>query len=176
MSSGVGDPERVASLRAMAHPLRLRMLSMLTGTAMSAAELARELDLTHANASYHLRQMLDAGLVVLAEEESVRGGKAKRYRYDVDAPGATAQGAEDAAAYYQAIAGELVRRSVLRRDGVRSTSSDAELWVAPEAWDDTVQRVADAVSDLHRAARPPHEDGTVHVSVTTALFRMEDDR
>lgn len=176
MSSGVGDPGRVASLRAMAHPLRLRMLSMLTGTAMSAAEVARELDLTHANASYHLRQMLDAGLIVLAEEESVRGGKAKRYRYDVDAPGATAENDEDAAAYYQAIAGELVRRAAVRRASTRGTSSDAELWVAPDAWDDAAKRVADAVSDLHRAARPPHADGTVHVSITTALFQMEDDR
>ena len=82
MSSGVSDPGRVAALRAMAHPLRLRMLAMLTGTAMSAADVARELDLTHANASYHLRQMRDAGLLVVAEEESVRGGRAKRYRYD----------------------------------------------------------------------------------------------
>ena len=47
--------EEVASLRAVAHPVRLRILSLLTGTELSAAEVARELDLTHANASYHLR-------------------------------------------------------------------------------------------------------------------------
>ena len=40
------------ALRATAHPVRLQILSLLTGAEMSAAEVARELDLTHANASY----------------------------------------------------------------------------------------------------------------------------
>ncbi|MGI8954187.1 MAG: helix-turn-helix domain-containing protein, partial [Nocardioidaceae bacterium] len=38
----------VATLRAPAHPVRLQMLSLLTGAAMSAAELARELHITQA--------------------------------------------------------------------------------------------------------------------------------
>src|SRR6188472_798006 len=70
-----------AGLRALAHPVRLRILSLLTGAAMTAADLARELDLTHANASYHLRQLVAAGAVELAGEERIRGGVAKRYRY-----------------------------------------------------------------------------------------------
>lgn len=75
----------VSRLRARAHPVRLQMLSLLTGSAMSAAELARELGLTQANASYHLRMLVRAGLVTPAGQERVRGGTAKRYRYDVDA-------------------------------------------------------------------------------------------
>ena len=173
MSSGVDGASSVPSLRAMAHPLRLRMLSLLTGAPMSAAELARELGLTHANASYHLRRMHAARLIVLAEEESVRGGKAKRYRYDVDAPVA-AGGPESATLYYQAAASELVRRSASRRQpATRSASSDAELWVPEEDWVTAVGAVADAIMALHRAARPPREEGTLHVSVTTALFEME---
>jgi predicted ArsR family transcriptional regulator len=62
---------------------------------MSAAEVARELGLTHANASYHLRQLLAAGQLVQAGEETIRGGRAKRYRYDVDAPGARAETVSD---------------------------------------------------------------------------------
>ncbi|HYG92184.1 MAG TPA: helix-turn-helix domain-containing protein, partial [Nocardioides sp.] len=73
--------DQIASLRAAAHPLRLRMLSLLTGSAMSAAEVARELDITHANASYHLRVLRDAGEVVVDGEERIRGGMAKRYRH-----------------------------------------------------------------------------------------------
>jgi DNA-binding transcriptional ArsR family regulator len=173
MSSGVGDRADVISLRAMAHPLRLRMLSLLTGAAMSAAELARELDITHANASYHLRQMHAAHLVVLAEEESVRGGKAKRYRYDVDSPGATASDAGSAALYYQALAAELVRRAATRREHTKGAASDAELWVREDDWAAAVAQVVAAITDLHRAARPPRAEGTMHVSVTTALFEME---
>ena len=173
MSSGVADQAAVSSLRAMAHPLRLRMLSLLTGAAMSAADLARELDITHANASYHLRQMHAAGLVVLAEEESVRGGKAKRYRYDVDQPGAMASDPGSAGLYYQALAAELVRRAASRRPRTKGAASDAELWVRKADWTAAVEQVVEAVTALHRAARPPRQKGTMHVSVTTALFEME---
>ncbi len=48
---------------------------------MSAAEVGRELDITHANASYHLRLLADAGLIVVEGEEQIRGGRAKRYRH-----------------------------------------------------------------------------------------------
>ena len=72
------DHDAVSSLRAVAHPLRLRILSLLTGAELSAAEVARELDVTHANASYHLRVLADAGEVVVAGEEKIRGGVAKR--------------------------------------------------------------------------------------------------
>src|ERR1035438_78848 len=77
------DERRLVALRALAHPLRLRMLSLLTGAAMSAAELARELGVSQALASYHLRQLADAEAVELAEERSRRGGKERRYRYRV---------------------------------------------------------------------------------------------
>ena len=73
--------ETTNALRAVAHPVRLRMLSLLTGTELSAAEVARELGITHANASYHLRTLLDAGELVIASEEKIRGGVAKRYRH-----------------------------------------------------------------------------------------------
>ena len=67
-------PSATVALRATAHPLRLQILSMLTGTAMSAAELARELGTSQANASYHLRVLAQAGEVVPDGEESIRGG------------------------------------------------------------------------------------------------------
>ena len=58
----------------MAHPVRLRILSLLTGAALTAAEVARELGLTHANASYHLRQLLPPARSRSAGEERIRGG------------------------------------------------------------------------------------------------------
>ena len=82
MSEHRTDEQReVSAMRATAHPLRLRILSLLTGAEMSAAEVARELEVTHANASYHLRLLADAGLLVEAGEEKIRGGVAKRYRH-----------------------------------------------------------------------------------------------
>src|ERR1700761_6865199 len=83
MSLGEGRPAGdQAALRAMAHPIRLQIMSLLTGAPMPAAEVARELGITHANASYHLRNLLAGGMIVAAGEEKIRGGLAKRYRYD----------------------------------------------------------------------------------------------
>lgn len=165
----------VSLLRAMAHPVRLQMLSLLTGSAMSAAELARELGLTQANASYHLRTLVAAGLVSPAGRERVRGGVAKRYRYDVEAPAsAAAVDSADEPLFAEALATELQRRSRLRRPGGRGTTTDAELWVEPEVWDDVRDRVADATRELHLRAQPPRREGTVRVSATVALFEMYD--
>ena len=82
VSPSAGPDPRTAELRAMAHPVRLRILSLLTGAALTAADVARELGLTHANASYHLRQLLAVGQIEVAGHERIRGGAAKRYRYD----------------------------------------------------------------------------------------------
>lgn len=174
MSSGVGSRADVSALRAMAHPVRLQIMSLLTGTAMSAAEVARELGLTHANASYHLRHLADTGHLVPAGEESVRGGRAKRYRYDLDRPPETAPDSTTAAVFYRAIAAEMVRRAGHRRDvGGTGTSSDAELWVPPDVWQHVVRQVEAASDEIHRAALPVRTAGAVHVSVTTALFEMD---
>src|SRR5215831_8426663 len=82
--------EATGQMRALAHPVRLRILSLLTGAAMTAAEVARELRLTHANASYHLRQLHAAGTIQVAGEERTRGGPAKRSRKNTDSPLPTA--------------------------------------------------------------------------------------
>jgi len=166
----------VAPLRAMAHPVRLRMLSLLTGTAMSAAELARELDLTQANASYHLRSLVRAGLVTPAGEERVRGGVAKRYRYDVNAPAPVIRDAAGEPLFAEALATEMVRRSRQRRPDARGLMTDAELWVDPEVFEDARARMADATRRLHREARPSRTEGTMRVSATVSLFEMEDGR
>src|SRR4051795_13608276 len=73
--------DAIANLRAGAHPVRLRILSLLTRASMSAAEVARELGLTHANASYHLRVLAEAGELVEAGEEKINSRVAKRYRH-----------------------------------------------------------------------------------------------
>ncbi|TLF25906.1 helix-turn-helix domain-containing protein, partial [Microbacterium sp. 5K110] len=76
---------RLDDLRATAHPLRLRLLSLLTGAALSAAEAGRELGVSQAAASYHLRVLERAGLIRVVEVVRLRGGDAKRYRHESSA-------------------------------------------------------------------------------------------
>lgn len=166
----------MSAMRATAHPLRLRILSLLTGSEMSAAELARELGVSHANASYHLRFLADTGLVVEAGEEKIRGGVAKRYRYPWDAEPAMAKGSrEDSELYMRAVAEELVRRYADRKSGTKAYSSDAEMWVTPEVWQRVVALVEQASHLVHAEAQRPRTPGTIHVNLTAATFQMHED-
>ncbi|GIF74691.1 winged helix-turn-helix domain-containing protein [Asanoa siamensis] len=177
------EEDQTVKLRALAHPLRLRILSLLTGAAMTAAEVARELDLTHANASYHLRHLLAAGQIEAAGEEKIRGGVAKRYRHNAEAdcarprvpiPEGTAPTPHHML-MYEALATELRRRSRAMKRAPDNHFTDAELWVDPAVWAEVERRVDEASRILHRAAEAPRTPGTIRVNASIALFRMETD-
>ena len=73
-SQAVHDPKM---LRAIAHPVRNRILTELNATGpMRAADLARELDLPANQMSFHLRQLAKYGLV----EEDPDAARDKRDR------------------------------------------------------------------------------------------------
>jgi DNA-binding transcriptional ArsR family regulator len=167
-----------AALRAMAHPIRLRIMSLLTGASLTAAEVARELGISHANASYHLRNLLTAGLIVPAGEEKIRGGIAKRYRYDAhgedDRMRALGPRTDDQIrSDYAAVADELIRRT--RMTGFQPTGNllaDADLWLDPETWHELRLRIAGLVTELHDKAQPPRTPGTIRTGTTVAMFEM----
>ncbi len=160
------------SLRALAHPVRLQIMSLLTGAELTAAEVARELGLTHANASYHLRNLLAGGKIVVAGEEKIRGGIAKRYRYEMEIHSEN-RGPEEQRADFVAIANELIRRTGQADWAQPRNLADADLWVEPEVWADIRKRIAQAAVDLHNAARPPRTPGTVRTSTTVAMFALQ---
>lgn len=166
--------EEITSLRAAAHPLRLRMLSLLTGAAMSAAEVARELGITHANASYHLRQLHDAGMIVVEGEERIRGGVARRYRYSLDHPEPPPTG-RDLIGDVRAMTAELERRILQRKSG-RGNFTDAELWVSEETWQQALDLVTQGSRLIHEQARPARTPGTIPVNLTVAAFEMDQEK
>lgn len=161
------------SLRAIAHPLRLRILSLLTGAAMSAAEVARELGETQANVSYHVRRLHEAGLLRIAEEVSVRGGRAKRYRHDPDSGERLTSDHEGHLVVAAALGDELLRRTSLRQPGTRSAMTDAEVWVSPQVWRAALHHARQVGELLHSNAEPPRTPGTVRTSTTISLFTMD---
>ena len=164
----------------MAHPVRLQMLSLLTGAELTAADIARELGLTHANASYHLRNLLAAGMIAQAGEERIRGGIAKRYRYDADRDRERdrevlkSRDPHTHQALFAAVANELTRRVAEADWSVTSTMTDAELWVDPEVWRDVRARITQASRDLHDAAQAPRTPGAIRTSTTIAMFQLDE--
>ncbi len=170
--------EDIKDLRAMAHPVRLRMMSLLTGSAMSAAEVARELGLTHANASYHLRILVKAGELVEAGEERIRGGVAKKYRYPHELRGTHAKhhpDTEEQVLYARTLGRELARRIQDRKRRTKSHNSDLEGWVTPEVWKRAQDLLIEASHLLHDENQPPRTPGTVHVSASSWAFQMTTD-
>jgi DNA-binding transcriptional ArsR family regulator len=70
----------VTALRALAHPIRVRMLMLLRSESLSASDLARRLDIRFGSARFHLHQLVDAGIVHAAGERTERGGTARLFR------------------------------------------------------------------------------------------------
>jgi DNA-binding transcriptional ArsR family regulator len=172
------DGARQNVLRATAHPLRLQMLSLLTGAELSAAEVARELGITQANASYHLRFLLEAGLLVVAGEERVRGGRAKKYRHPWDAAAREDAGASteaDQRAYVSVLSAAIPARYTERAAGPQ-LFTDAELWVAPEVWQEVLDLVTRASRLIHGRAEPPRTAGAVRANLSVAAFTMTPQR
>src|SRR3954452_14643879 len=66
----VTDPRVV---KALAHPLRVRILSMLDESVLSPNDIARQIDVPIGNVSYHTRQLLELGMIKLVREQRRRG-------------------------------------------------------------------------------------------------------
>lgn len=156
------------------------MLSLLTGAPYSAAELARELGGSQANASYHLRRLEGAGLVVLVERVTVRGGQSRRYRHvSSSRPGPLSQhattsvpGLRESELEFASLLALALTRRYGERDLGPKCDVDAELWVDPALWSEVVEQVNDVSARLHAAAVAPRTPGTVRVSMTASLFTM----
>ncbi len=69
-----------ALLKAISHPLRHRLLSMLDDRTASPNELARELGLPLGRVSYHIRLLAELGAIELVRTEPRRGALEHFYR------------------------------------------------------------------------------------------------
>jgi DNA-binding transcriptional ArsR family regulator len=66
-------------VKALAHPLRVRILSMLDESVLSPTEMAGQLGVPIGNVSYHTRQLLELGLIKLVRETPRRGAVEHHY-------------------------------------------------------------------------------------------------
>jgi DNA-binding transcriptional ArsR family regulator len=75
--SDIGDPRLV---KALAHPLRVQILSTLEDRIASPSDLASELNAPLGNVSYHVRTLADLGLVKLVKRRTRRGAVEHYYQ------------------------------------------------------------------------------------------------
>lgn len=176
-TSTVTDP---LALRALAHPLRLELHALVARFgSLTAADAARELGISHALASHHLRQLAKYGFVEPADTPDQRAHPwrvtSTSLDLDPDEPGAQASVdvldrhfAEKAA---QQVAGWQDRRT----DGDPAWSdlkpihsglaylTREELDQVVKVWQDTIWPLIESRPVGHR---DQHPEGTVPVSLT----------
>jgi DNA-binding transcriptional ArsR family regulator len=75
--SDIADPRLV---KALAHPLRVQILTTLEDRIASPSDLAAELDAPLGNVSYHVRTLADLGLVKLVKRRTRRGAVEHYYQ------------------------------------------------------------------------------------------------
>ncbi|MET8049051.1 helix-turn-helix domain-containing protein [Streptosporangium sp. NPDC005286] len=163
-------------LRALANPLRIRIVSLLTGASMSATEVAEELGIAHASASYHLRQLAEAGFLQQVDERPAPGGKGRPrrlYRYDPSS-GARLDRVNGRQLLHEALATDLARR--LAQTRLQRMSMDAEVWLDRAVWEEIVGLIEQAVALAHDKAGPPRSGDRVKVSMTAILLELDDVR
>jgi DNA-binding transcriptional ArsR family regulator len=73
----IDDPRYV---KAMSHPLRVRILALLSERTASPVELAQWVEATLGTVAYHVRTLHRLGLIELVDETRVRGAVEHHYR------------------------------------------------------------------------------------------------
>ena len=100
-------------VRALAHPLRLRMLdSLADGRSETASRLARELGESSGATSYHLRALAAAGLII--EDLEKRKGRERWWKRDPDSLGLISSAPADDPEYDAAVA--QLESAIIGRD------------------------------------------------------------
>jgi DNA-binding transcriptional ArsR family regulator len=131
----VSRPERSLSareIRALAHPLRLRLLEVLRDGPATATQLGRELGESSGATSYHLRELAKAGFVEDDEERSSgRDRYWRRTRPLVVVDSDPADDAEYAAALAQ------LREVLVRRDEEALARYFATVADQPAEWQES---------------------------------------
>jgi len=67
------------ALKIIDHPIRLRILKLLAKEPMYPAELARTLKMHEQKVYYHIKQMVNSGLLEVKDRQEIRGTTAKKF-------------------------------------------------------------------------------------------------
>ncbi|MBN2422058.1 helix-turn-helix domain-containing protein [Candidatus Woesearchaeota archaeon] len=68
-----------SALKIIDHPIREKILRLLAKTPMYPAELAKELKMHEQKVYYHIKQMVNSGILEIAEKKEIRGTIAKKF-------------------------------------------------------------------------------------------------
>ena len=170
-------------VRALAHPLRLRMLESLHGGSATASMLARELGESSGATSYHLRALAAAGLIV--EDLAKRKGRERWWKRDPDRIGLISSAPAEDPEYDAAVAQlestmvardeEALRRYIHQRGENLHTDSWRETafiggWTI-YATEQEVEELSEHVVQWLRDRRTPPEERSPDATLVYVTYR-----
>jgi DNA-binding transcriptional ArsR family regulator len=185
--NNIDDPRYV---KALSHPLRVRILAMLQERTASPSQLSEWLGATLGTTAYHVRSLHQLGLIELADETRVRGAIEHHYR-----AGKRPMVSEDAWAQAPPIAKQAALGSALQTINEYASKSAAEggfdraeahlsrtsLKLDAKGWEqlnkaalkfvEQVERIDAAAKE--RAQKRPHEDELGDAQVVLLAFEAE---
>jgi DNA-binding transcriptional ArsR family regulator len=185
--TNIDDPRYV---KALSHPLRVRILAMLQERTASPSQLSEWLGATLGTTAYHVRSLHQLGLIELADETRVRGAIEHHYR-----AGKRPMVSEDAWAQAPPIAKQAALGSALQTINEYASKSAAEggfdraeahlsrtsLKLDAKGWEqlnkaalkfvEQVERIDAAAKE--RAQKRPHEDELGDAQVVLLAFEAE---
>ena len=146
----------IAGLRALSHPVRLRMLTLLRGEGpATATTLAQRLDLNTGATSYHLRQLAQHGFI---EEDAERGNA--RDRWWRAAHESTRTDFRESGAVDSDVEAYLTTVALMYADRMRAAVS--EMAFLPQEW-----RSSGTLSDWEVRLTPAQAETLLRSLVTT---------
>jgi DNA-binding transcriptional ArsR family regulator len=171
-------------MKALSHPLRVRMLTVLNQKVASPSELASELDEPLGNVSYHMRFLADLDMVKLVRTEPRRG--AVEHYYEalepplvsdddwVQLPVSLRRALSDST--LSNIANDLqgaARTGGFDRPNMRLTRSS--LLLDQQAWDELSELLADVVKRTRKLQEQTtkRRKGSDSALIPTALVLMQ---
>jgi DNA-binding transcriptional ArsR family regulator len=173
-------------VKALAHPLRVRILSLLDEGELSPTELSDQLGVPIGNVSYHVRQLADLGLIRLTRETPRRG--AVEHHYTAEArPLITDQAWREAPEIVrQAMVGAALEEAAqavnsaaltggFSRDGAHisriPTALDEQGWKEfSEELAGTMKRLRKIAEASQRRLQKASHDGERHATAVMMLF------
>ncbi len=149
-----------AQFKALGHPLRHRLVNVLRQRPATLAQLATALGSTKGTIGYHVKVLLDAGLLRAAGTRTVRGGTEQYFEptggYRPRLPGTGA-------------AEFLIRAALaeLRPGGPEQTVL-SHIRLTPAQADELIERLAAVAHE-----RPTEEDGSEPYGLLLSLYRAD---
>jgi len=182
--TSLDDPRYV---KALGHPLRVRLFAMLGERSASPVELAKSVDASLGTVAYHVRTLKDLGMVELVSERRVRGAVEHVYRAKIrprvtdeawgQAPSMAKQVAVDSTLQ---IIYDYARLSAAGGgfDRAEAHLSRANMRLDERGWKDVakaylqlverLQRIENACAE--RIKRDPHADGITDAALVLMAF------